>query len=67
MHQRSKTKAEDEIPLITKSREEQSEREELLGISKTDIFNRRTERRDRQAKINAKQTTQSLGRLLSME
>lgn len=45
---------------ISKNREEQKKRDELLETSRP-LFSKSAERRDRQEKITAKQTTQSLG------
>jgi hypothetical protein len=45
---------------ISKNREEQKKRDELLETRRP-LFSKSAERRDRQAKITAKQTTQSLG------
>jgi hypothetical protein len=64
MHRRKIHSKEDEIPLISKNREEQEERDELLQTKRLKLLGKKTERRERQARTNAKETTKNLSKFL---
>ncbi|KAI6170771.1 Sec20 [Aphelenchoides bicaudatus] len=61
MHYRKPIKQDS---LITKNREEQEQRDALLKPSRSGVFSKRTERRDRQARVDAKETTKNLSSLV---
>jgi hypothetical protein len=64
MHRRKTPQKEDEVPLISRNQKEQSEREELLQLKRPNFLNssKKAERRDRQARVDAKETTKNLSR-----